>query len=296
MWKLRPKLVSLTCLWVLLFLMVVKVQAQPLQSGLTIYQQAKEELTSDMYALYRLVDRIARANGFDNRPWRVKIIPKYDINAYANQVNLIAVYDGILDQIGGDSSALACVVAHEMGHHIKRHQAVGAAQKAKLSEQIDRETERAIFDIEQAAKKNGIDNRQKLQRVTEVVTQKKRELEKSLESQQRLREFEADEIGYIASVTAGFDPEGCLTVMEVLGRSPVSEFDSSYPAVPKRIEAIKALMIKYPWRTLVLQGEEKIVTTKPLTYEYSKDNQSLRINSSHGGSIADDIERRFGNR
>lgn len=36
----------------------------------SIYEQAKQELPHDLYALYRIVDRIARANGLDEKPWR----------------------------------------------------------------------------------------------------------------------------------------------------------------------------------------------------------------------------------
>ena len=111
---------------------------------------------------------------------------------------------------------------------------------------------------------------------------------------ERQHENEADEIGYVASVKAGFEPEGCLRVMQVLSQLPGSETDTSHPAVPKRIEAIKALMIKYPPQTLVKDGEARISKTKPLTYDLSKDRASLRINSSRGGSQAEEIDRRFG--
>ncbi len=53
-------------------------------------------------------------------------------------------------------------------------------------------------------------------------------------------------------------------------------------------------MIKYPPQTLVKEGEARISQTKPLTYDLSKDQTSLRINSNRGGSQADDIDRRFG--
>lgn len=98
-----------------------------------------------------MIDRIARANELDNRPWRVVTIAKYDVNAFATDVNLIAIYDGILDQLAGDSSALACVVAHEMGHHAKRHIAVGVAQKNELIAKIEEEAKREVLGEQKAA-------------------------------------------------------------------------------------------------------------------------------------------------
>lgn len=323
-------LLTTSSLCLLLLSATLPVQAKPAQqkkpapTATTIYQQAKKELPEDFYTLYRVIDRIARANELDNRPWRVVAIPKYDVNAFATDVNLVAIFDGILDQLAGDSSALACVVAHEMGHHTKRHIAVGEAQKTELVAKIQEEATKEVLGERKVANQestaatvggvvlgnviggnfggfvgSGLGNQgaqrqvESEQRINEIVDKKKKELEQRLAEQERQQEFEADEIGYINSVRAGFEPEGCLRVMQVLAQMPGSEFDTTHPAVPKRIEAIKALIIKYPPQTLTKEGEALISKTKPLTYNISKDKTSLRINSLRGGSQADDIERRF---
>lgn len=329
-WKTKLLAVSSFCL--LLLPNILPAQAKPAAQKKpaatatpTIYQRAKQELPSDFYALYRIIDRIARANGYDDSPWRIAVVPKYDINAFATDVNLVAIYDGILDQLAGDSSALACVVGHEMGHHVKRHIAVGQAKKAELIAQIRAEAEKEVLGEKRAAtseatatavggavadnvipgtvgnivggllgnqSRNRVTKAQK--RIDEIVAKKTKELELRLAEQSRTHEFEADEIGYIVAVRAGFEPEGCLRAMEVLARTPGAEFDTSHPAVPKRIDALKALTAKYPPQTLVKQGNAKISATQPLTYDLSKDKASLRINSRRGGSVVDDIDRRFG--
>lgn len=71
------------------------------------FRQAQKELPGAYYFLYRVVDRLARANDLDKGPWRVVRMPEYDINAYATQVNLIAVYTGLLDVLAGDSDAIS---------------------------------------------------------------------------------------------------------------------------------------------------------------------------------------------
>ncbi len=220
-------------------------QKKPASTTTTIYQQAKKELPEDFYTLYRVIDRIARANELDNRPWRVVAVPEYNVNAFATDVNLVAIYDGILDQLAGDSSALACVVAHEMGHHTKRHIAVGAAQRTELIAKIQEEATKEVLGEKEAANQeataatvggvvvnNVVGGRvggllgsvlgnqgarrqaDSQKRINEIVEKKKKELEERLAAQERQQEFEADEIGYIASVKAGFEPEGCLRVME----------------------------------------------------------------------------------
>ncbi len=53
------------------------------------------------------------------------------------------------------------------------------------------------------------------------------------------------------------------------------------------------LMNQYPPETLTQKGEALLSGTEALTYDLSKDGQSLRINSRRGGSSAEDIERMF---
>lgn len=325
----RTRLAIISSLCAMLLPTGLPVQAKPAQetrpAAATIYQRAKEQLPPDLYALYRVIDRVARANGLDSNTWRVGIAPQYEINAFATDVNLLAFYNGLLDQLAGDSSALACVVSHEMGHHAKRHIAVGQAEKAALIAKIKEETQREVLAEQQDAKTDaavttvggavvqravggtlgnlaggilGNQGRRRMansqKRIEEIVATKTKELEQRLAEQVRQQEFEADEMGYLYSVRAGFEPEGCLRAMQVLARIPGAEFDTDHPAVPKRIEALKALIAKYPPQTLAQEGQARISATQPLTYDVSKDGQTLRINSRHGGSAGQDIDRKFG--
>ncbi|NEP82926.1 MAG: M48 family metalloprotease [Okeania sp. SIO3B3] len=298
-------------------------QTKDTEQPKNIYEQAKQELPDDLYALYRIVDRIARANGLDEKPWRIIIFPKYEINAFATEVNLIAMYNGILDQLVGDASAIACVVAHEMAHHTERHIALATPEKLALIEKIEQEAQQEVLAEKQDAQAEatgmsiggtaarvfggragrvggavlGTASRQRIkasqEKINEIVAQKKEELEQTLAEEGRKRELEADEKGYLYSAKAGFEPEGCLRAMNVLLQTPSAEFDTTHPAVPKRIEALKDLMVKSPATSLAEQGKALISQTEPLSYDLSKDGKSLRVNSSRGGSSGDDIERLF---
>ncbi len=275
----------------------------------------------DWYVVYRIVDRIARANQIDQTPWRIRINPKYDVNAFASEVNLLSFYTGLLDQVAGDSSAIACVVGHEMAHHKARHIAVSNAERAKLTAEIEekarQEVEAEINDAKgtstAASVGSGLANifnvpilgnvlnnearnrqSQAQQRVNEIVATRKAELAAKLLEQSRNNEFEADKLGYTYIARAGFDPKGCLRVMEVLGRMGGSEFDTTHPAIPKRIEALEKMMQDNPAAKLKPEGDRRIKATKPLTLSVSKDDRSLRVNSSHGGSSIIDIDEKFG--
>lgn len=315
---------------------IVQAQAVPneqLSENISnnLYQQAQEDLPEDFYVIYRIVDRIARANGIDDNPWRVMVVDEYNINAFATDVNLIAMYTGILDQLAGDPSAVACVVGHEMAHHMKRHIAMSPAQVVEIKKRIQQEAEEEVMaELEDAESDatgaaigeaivrtggglfGGLGNvfgdiggdvlanerNQRIQsaeeRIQEIVTLKEQELEHSIAENSRTHEFEADEAGYIYMTKAGFEPEGCLRVMEVLGRTPGAEFDTTHPAIPKRIEQLKELMAEYPASTLATEGKTKISASQPLSYDLSKDGMSLRINSRRGGNTGSNINDMFG--
>lgn len=302
----------------------------------SFYKQARQDFNTlgkigeDYYVVYRLVERIARANGLDNTSWRIRIMPQYDINAFATEANLLAFFNGLLDQLDGDASALACVVGHEMAHHTKRHLAVSQAEREKLIAQFQLEAEQEVANEQQAAKDeattsliggsllgnvtgrlggvggllgniggnvltNSAQNRieSSRQRVAEIVERKKRELSQKIAEGSRNQEFEADELGYRYIARAGFETEGCLRVMEVLGRIPGAELDSSHPSIPKRIEQLKVLSREYPASKLAQEGKQKLTSTSPLTYSVSRDNASIKVNSRKGGSSANTIDQMF---
>jgi predicted Zn-dependent protease len=294
-----------------------------------IYTKAKKELPEDFYAVYRIVDRLSRANGLDDYTWRVVVVPEYNLNAFATDANLIAVYDGIMDRLAGDSSALACVIAHEMSHHVKHHIAMSPSEEKAIRAKIQQEAEAQVMaEIKDAQEDNTntamggaiinsfgglfgggnwVTNNAKSmlqqegarrtaeaeKRIKEITAQKERELNESIAANSRRYEFEADEGGYKYMAKAGFESDGCFRVMEVLGRTEGAEFDTDHPAIPKRVEQLQQLVKQFPPESLALEGKAKISASKPLDYDLSKDGISLRINSRRGGSSGDDIDRMF---
>ncbi len=328
---LNKKLLSISCLCLLLFPSSLPAQAQPGQQGIPaslgskVYQRAKEELPEDLYGLYRIIDRIARANQYDNRSWLMGVVQQYNVNAFGDESNLIPIYHGLFEQLTSDSSALACVIAHEMGHHIKNHNAINETKKAELIAQLKAEADKEVLGEQKTAATQAVvfavgdlmanrvqpgiagdmvgsaiekQNRDRLaasqKRINEIVAKKTQELEQHLAEEVEAQEIAADEIAYVASVKAGFEAEGCLRVLQLLAQTPGFEYDTNHPSIPKRIEALNAMMSKYPPQSLAEDGESQISATAPLNYEISQDRTRLEIKSRHGASLANDIENRFG--
>ncbi len=90
---------------------------------------------------YSVAERVIRANGLDDHPWRFQISNEYEINVYAGELNKIVIYKGFLDQIHGDDAALAFIISHELAHHTQRHFAQQKEAEASLKEKLLKEAE-----------------------------------------------------------------------------------------------------------------------------------------------------------
>lgn len=274
-----------------------------------VYVKAEQELSPEMYTVYRIIDRLARANGQDTLPWRVVAVKEYKINAFASDRNLIAVYTGLFDQIYGDTAGLACVVAHEMAHHVARHISKQTAYEAMTTGIADKELQAKIQERITQVKVGNLMGKvleksippiwkKKLPfpipfpfpsgpSAEELKKKQEQELQAKLAEFSRMQEFEADAIGYRFMATAGYDPQGCIRVMNVLARGNSSEFETSHPVVQKRIEQIQQLMNQSPPASLAASGRPILASTPPLTYSRSLDGVSLRVNSRFGSGAED---------
>jgi len=282
-----------------------KPKPKPNPVSETPLQKAQRELPKNYFVVYAIVDKIARANGLDNKPWRIVVTSNYNVNAYASDTNLLTFEAGLMDQLEGNASALACAIAHEMGHHTRQHLGYGPAkqeqakreeiekaEKAKIVEQQDAQTQALIGAgvatgmaaagqqvggiggglLQLGGLLFGGASQQKAQNIEAIKA--KIELEAETNYNKRLmeisqtQEFEADENGYIYSVTAGFDPNGCIAVMDILGRMPGAQSEgSSHPSPEKRTQQINALMVKNPPETLKAKGKI-FLSTKPTPLKY----------------------------
>ncbi|MEL7140927.1 MAG: M48 family metallopeptidase [Cyanobacteria bacterium J06643_4] len=129
------------------------------------YQQARADmegslgrLGEDFYATYRIVERIARANDLDERPWRIRISTNDEVNAYASNLNMLTFEGGLLEQLHGDTAALACVVGHEMAHHTENHIPTMVEAETKVEALQEEALEEARAEVENAQRQGQIVN------------------------------------------------------------------------------------------------------------------------------------------
>jgi predicted Zn-dependent protease len=127
------------------------------------YQTAREDMEGalgsigkDYYVVYRIVERLARANGLDERPWRIRISPDLEVNASASNLNLLTFESGLLEQLEGDRDALACVVGHEMAHHTQKHIPSMVAKQQQLENLQKAALIEARQEVEAANRRGGL--------------------------------------------------------------------------------------------------------------------------------------------
>lgn len=76
---------------------------------------------SDFYKVYRIAERIIRANNLDYMNWRISIDRDESFNASSSDVNLITINSGLLDTLADSEESLAMVIAHEISHTVLGH-------------------------------------------------------------------------------------------------------------------------------------------------------------------------------
>ena len=261
-------------------------QLSQTKSADSYYQQVRTDLEGslgsigeDYYTIYRIVERLARANSLDEQPWRIRVSSDDVVNAYASDLNILTFEGGILEQLSGDTAAIACVVGHEMAHHTEGH----AARRTEVAAQLEalqiEALEEARAEVESANRQagflgavigavtntigvdiarssntgriatgvasdvlQGLNQQQAAQataRAEEIYLARVEELNNEYSSVSKANETEADEVGYQYIVRAGFDPTGCARAMGALERIETSRL----PGIshPKPADRVAAL-------------------------------------------------------
>ena len=213
-------------------------------------QKSTNELPQEWYLLYQISDRLSRANGQTQNSWLIKLTPQQNHYDFADSSNIVNLNQDISNKLSGDSDALACIVAHEMRHHIQGHSIVSEKEQSEKISDIEYEAEQEVKDrIEQEAQTSsrnsglidtiggllggdaekvaddigsvvgggGNDLPDRGGMYDEILAQKQQELEASWDEKYRQQELEADEIAYTYMAQAGYKPEGCIRSIEATG-------------------------------------------------------------------------------
>ncbi len=150
---------------------------------------------------------------------RVTVVVDDTPNAFALPGGEVFVLTGLLDRVGDDDDMLRGVLAHELGHAIKRHGMKGLARRAAFGVVITM----LIGEVDEL-----------------VVTLAAGATELDRLAHSRSMESEADAFGVDLLKRTGHDPEGLARFLESLGSQPVPELLSTHPEPVERAAAIRA--------------------------------------------------------
>ena len=127
--------------------------------------------------------------------FRVRVIDSPDLNAFSIPGGYIYIYRGLLDKLGNDDDALACVIGHEAAHVVRRH---------VVKAQSDSENKGLLVDLASLLSRSYAVNQ---------VGGALFELDQLHYS--RLAEYEADRWGERFAYNAGYDPSGMIRTFQI---------------------------------------------------------------------------------
>lgn len=231
--------------------------------------------SEDFYHVYRIAERMIRANNLDFMNWRISIERDLDFNAYNSNTNNVVILTGLYDTFSGNDDALALVIGHEMGHGMLGH----SARKAKLVKKI-RRARRANAGLAWAVayKRYIIDSKN--------------------------MEYAADIEGAKYAAKAGYDLSKAKENLEFMNTLDDGSMErhSTHPNAVHRIQNYEENRKYFPIEEWEKQGKYNIYNSSVLKCQKSSDRKSIIImrdmstpsdNSSATESVSD-IYKRFG--
>ena len=201
---------------------------QEIEIGQNVDRQlvSQHGLSRDRRAVAR-VERIGAAMADQARrtsiSYQFRVLATTDVNAFAAPGGFVYLTEGIIDFLGSDDDALACLTAHEIGHIDQRHSV----------EQLERRLgAQTLIQILVGGKK-GADIANTAAGL--VMLQ-----------HSRADELEADRIGVRYAARGGYDPWGMARFFEKLrqkegqGPSRLETYFRTHPRTQDRIKRITA--------------------------------------------------------
>ncbi len=216
----------------------------------------------DFYNIYRISERLIRANNLDYTNWRIAIRKSEDeANAASTAANFVWINTALYDSVYNNQDALAFVIAHEMAHHILGHE----QRSAELIYRLNRLA--LPLKNSDAVSSAGAS--------VAVTIQKKRLL-----AEYRSMEYMADVEAALLLTRAGFNMDNAMYALNFLNALPnVKTLNDTHPQPKKRIESMMENRTTFT-NVWVNEGKYNIINSNVLTCKKSSDRVSIVINKN----------------
>lgn len=211
----------------------------------------------DFYRIYRIAERIIRANNLDYINWKITINKDVSFNANSGETNCIAINTGALDTFTTNEDALALLIGHEIAHSMLGHYA-RIAQHIRRMEMCDTKDTQLAYVI---AKRRYISDSKKM-------------------------EYAADTTGAILAARANYNLDNAKDLISFMNTfDDGSEFYSTHPSAQHRLEnyeASRKFFLESEWQK---QGVYNMYKSNVLVPKLSSDRKSIVIPQSAGKTI-----------
>ncbi len=152
--------------------------------------------------------------------FRIRVIDSPEVNAFSIPGGFVYIYRGLLDKIGPDDDALACVIGHESAHVVRRHVVKSIS---------DSENKGFLVDLASV-----------LSRSYAVSQAGGALFELDQLHYSREAEFEADRWGERFAYNAGYDPTGMVRTFQTFekmedGQDSTPSYELDHPINQNRI-------------------------------------------------------------
>jgi predicted Zn-dependent protease len=203
----------------------------------------------DFYHVYRITERIIRANNLDFINWRLVIDTDVSFNAFSGETNCITINTGALDTLSNNEDALALLIGHELSHSILGH----GARDQELYEGIERAKRIDNYWMHLYAKKKFYRESKKM-------------------------ELAADAEGAKLIVKAGYDlgkAKETISFLNTLGNA--SDRYSTHPKPEYRLQNYEDNIKYFINDEWIKQGRSNIYSSNVLKCEKSSNRKSIVI-------------------
>lgn len=233
--------------------------------------------TLDFYNLYRIAERIIRANNLYYVNWRISVRNDDSWNAYADGINSINIYTGLYDSLCGNDDALAYIIGHEMSHILLGHQ-------QRQQEMLDRwersERIRRAMPYGSTGRTTG---------GLSTYIQEKKNMAES-----RQMEYMADTLGAELMTRAGYDMnKGMQAIKQMEAQAHLdtlrAKINATHPMPEEREASMRENLAVFDpdW---VNEGKQNIINSNVLDVKKSSDRVSIVISGTQNPEKVFELE------
>ena len=264
-----------------------------MQKDNTEYEKTRNKITKEQYQLYKILDKLLRANNLQYQNWRIGMdIDTKTINAYASSANLITINSALYDSLYPNIDAIAYVIAHELAHLILGHNQIAYENNLKIR-QLEIMMQKSAYaasyqkglgDINSALGNysTAIGNSVSTIGYHIDIAKKNKEINKIFK-QERMLEIQADTEALTLMTKAGFDAQKSKDTIDLFSNIPnVYTNRSTHPDNTTRLRNINATLAINDIPELKKQGQKELLNSKVSQLEKSSDNKSIILTKASG--------------